>query len=145
MASFKIVLPLLLLSLIEVKASNDQEGLTYIDALTIAVTYVNENSEDKNAYWLNGHELQPQWNNTSREPHYLSFIVKETNCLTTQTLTPIACAFKENGKEKYCQGVIVAINEKEANVWAKCVPVGSTEIFTKNDLQKSEKQDPKKE
>ncbi|XP_043824032.1 antibacterial peptide PMAP-23-like [Dromiciops gliroides] len=127
MASFKIVLPLLFLGLIEAKAIQNQ-GLTYFDALTIAVTSYNEKTDEKNSFWFTAAEAQPKWDNHSRKPHYLSFTVKETTCLTTENITPVACDFKENGKEKYCQGIIKAINEKEADVWVKCAPLASHKV-----------------
>ncbi|XP_074055123.1 cathelicidin-1-like [Macrotis lagotis] len=102
MSGFRIVLALLLLGQIEVKAKNYQ-GLTYFDAWTTVVTYFSEQTGEKNSYWLTGAEEymetedQRGEDKRSRESHYLSFTIKETNCLTTENITPIMCAFKNNG------------------------------------------------
>nr|XP_020854908.1 cathelicidin-7-like [Phascolarctos cinereus] len=97
MAGFRIGLPLFLLGLIEVKAANIK-GLTYYDALTMAVTYFNKETDEKNSFWFTAAEPPPDWN-TSREPYHVSFTAKETDCLTAENITPVTCAFKKNGSD----------------------------------------------
>ncbi|XP_036595501.1 cathelicidin antimicrobial peptide-like [Trichosurus vulpecula] len=130
MASFRIVLPLLLLGLIKVKATNNQ-GLTYFDALTIAVTYFNEETNETNSFWLTAAEPQPHWNNTSREPHYLSFTAKETDCRTTENITPITCAFKKNGAIRAKRGVPTLLKNILKAIVKEAVKTGVSKVLKK--------------
>ncbi|XP_072455563.1 cathelicidin antimicrobial peptide-like [Notamacropus eugenii] len=135
MTDFRIMLPLLFLGLIEVKATNNQ-GLSYFDALTIAVTYFNEETNETNSFWLTAAEPQPHWNNTSREPHYLSFTAKETNCQTTENLTPITCAFKKNGQVG--RGILELLENVTKTMVNEAVKTGVSAVLEKNNVSPSE-------
>ncbi|XP_044533086.1 antibacterial peptide PMAP-36-like [Gracilinanus agilis] len=137
MASFRILLPLLLLGLIEVKAT-EVRGLSYFDALTIAMSYFNGKSEEKNAYWISAIEPQLKWDDKSKEPHYMGFTIQETECLKTETRTPSRCDLKKDGKEKYCQAAVKFIRDGEAEVSIHCSPVASNTMIkrTKRGISK---------
>ncbi|XP_007499740.2 antimicrobial protein CAP18-like [Monodelphis domestica] len=131
MASFRILLPLLLLGLMEVKAT-EVRGLSYYDALTIAMSHFNSKCDEKNAYWITAITPQLKWDRKSKEPHRMGFAIQETECLKGETRTPSKCAFKKDGEEKYCRAAVKFICDGEADVWVRCSPMASNTIVRRS-------------
>ncbi|XP_007500116.1 antibacterial peptide PMAP-36-like [Monodelphis domestica] len=127
MASFRILLPLLLLGLIEIKAA-EISGLSYQDALKVAMSHFNKNSEEKNSYWITATEAQTKWDSESKEPQHLGFTVQETECLKTETNPLIECTIKTDGKVKHCQATVQFISHSETDVQVHCSPVPSNQM-----------------
>uniref|UniRef100_A0A5F8GUW0 Retinoic acid receptor responder protein 2 n=1 Tax=Monodelphis domestica TaxID=13616 RepID=A0A5F8GUW0_MONDO len=137
MASFRFLLPLLLLGLIEIKAA-EISGLSYQDALKVAMSHFHRKSEVKNSYWITATEAQTKWDRKSKEPHHLGFTVQETECLKTETHTLSKCTIKKDGKVKHCQATVQFISHSETDVQVHCSPVPSNQMVkrTKREISK---------
>ncbi|XP_054846948.1 uncharacterized protein LOC129337372 [Eublepharis macularius] len=100
------ILLILSLAVAATALSPPQEGLSYEEAISLAVDRYNQEPGLELAFRLQEAKPQPEWDPSGQSLQELEFTVQETTCPPAKQLNLDECDFKDDGVVKECFGTI---------------------------------------